>query len=138
MMREIALWWRTMQIAAQCPLVTRVLKCQRCFEPTVARYFDGHRTSPFVEELTEGFLSFLCSNVDSFVRSVARLELALARARAGSEQTTDILFDRNPERAFLELERSGELIPPEAAALYRVKVERGVPGLASCTREEVE
>ena len=57
--REIAVWWRAFQIASQCPLASRVLKHYGSFDATIEDYFASHRTSPFVEELTDHFLAFL-------------------------------------------------------------------------------
>lgn len=91
--REIAIWWRAFQIAAQCPLVSRVLKHAGLFEGTVEQYFSGQRTSPFVEELTDDFLRFLEGRAEPFLRCVARFERALLSARAGSEA------DRSPQSA---------------------------------------
>jgi len=134
--REIAIWWRTFQIESQCPLVSRVLKHYGCFNQTVTQYFDANRTSPFVEELTHQFLASLCEHNDLFLRSVSRFEQALLRARAGPEETQVILFDRNPESVFLALEGTGILPPAEPERLYRMTVDRRLPGMFRCTREE--
>jgi hypothetical protein len=135
--REIAVWWRTFQIAAQCPLVSRVLKHDGLFEATVEQYFSCHRTSPFVEELTDDFLRFLGKQADSFLRSVARFERALLSARAGSEAVEEIHFDRNPDLAFAAVGRAGTIPPPEPGIRYRMIVDRDLPGMFRCTRELV-
>jgi hypothetical protein len=134
--REIAIWWRTFQIETQCPLVSRVLKHYRCFNQTVTQYFDSNHTSPFVEELTHHFLASLREHTDPFLRSVCRFEQALLRARAGSEETDVILFDRNPDSAFLALEETGMVLPAEPGFLYRMTVDRRLLGMFRCTREE--
>lgn len=135
--REIAIWWRTFQIETQCPLVARVLKRYGLFNQTVTQYFDSNRTSPFVEELTHHFLTSLSEHTDPFLRSVSRFEHALLRARAGSEETKVILFDRNPDSAFLALEKTGTVPPAEPGVLYRMTVGRHLAGMFSCTREEI-
>ena len=56
MVREIALWWRTFQLEAQCRFTSRLLKRLGSFQALVAAYFDNNATSPFVEELSLGFL----------------------------------------------------------------------------------
>ena len=133
--REIAVWWRAFQIAAQCPLVSRVLKHNGLFEETIERYFSGHRTSPFVEELTDDFLGFLGKLADPFLRSVAEFERALLSARAGSEAVTEIHFDRNPDLAFEDLGRASSIPPPQPGIRYRMIVDRNLPGMFRCTRE---
>jgi len=135
--REIAIWWRTFQIETQCPLVSRVLKHYGCFNQTVARYFDCNHTSPFVEELTHDFLTSLSEHTDPFLRSVCQFEDALLRVRAGSEEIHVVLFDRNPDLAFLTLEKAGTLPPAEPGLLYRMTVDRRLPGMFRGSREEI-
>ena len=134
--REIAIWWRAFQIETQCPLVARVLNHYGCFNQTVTQYFDSHHTSPFVEELTHHFLASLSEHTDPFLRSVSRFEHALLRTRAGSEETHVILFDRNPDLAFLALEKTGRVPPAEHGFRYRMNVDRHLPGMIRCTCEE--
>ncbi len=133
--REIAVWWRAFQIAAQCPLVSRVLKHAGLFEGTIEQYFSGHRTSPFVEELTDDFLRFLGKQADPFLRSVARFERALLTARAGSDAVQEIHFDRNPDLAFEALGKAGAIPPPQPGIRYRMIVDRNLPEMFRCTRE---
>jgi hypothetical protein len=136
LVREIAVWWRAFQIETQCPLVARVLKHYGCFNRTVTQYFDGNHTSPFVEELIHHFLGTFSEHTDPFLRSVSRFEHALLRARAGSEETYVVLFDRNPDLAFLTMEKTGRLPPTENGFIYRVNVDPHLPGMIRCTREQ--
>ncbi len=135
--REIAIWWRAFQIETQCPLVTRVLKHYGCFNQTVAQYFDSNRTSPFVEELTHHFVVSLSEHADPFLRSVCQFEHALLRVRSGYGEAKVILFDRNPDSALWALEKTGRVPPPEPGVLYHMTVDRHLPGMFQCTREEV-
>jgi hypothetical protein len=136
--REIAIWWRAFQIGSQCPLVSLVLKRQACFDTTISDFFESNRTSPFVEELTEHFLTFLGERNDPFLCSVAAFERALLQVRAGSQETSEVEFDRNPDLAFEALER-GETIPPaESEYCYRMTVARQLPRVFRCTREVIE
>jgi len=135
--REIAVWWRAFQIGAQCPLVSRVLKQYGSFDSTIEHYFASHRTSPFVEELTDHFLAFLCGHSDRFLRTIAEFERALLRARAGSEVTCHIYFDRNPDLAFAGLGRAGTIPSPDSEFRYHMIVDRNLPGMFRCTREAI-
>ncbi len=136
--REIAVWWRAFQIATQCPLVSRLLKHHGCFDETIGQYFANNQTSPFVEELTNHFLLFLNGNNDHFLRSAAKFERALLSARAGSEDICEIYFDRNPDLAFQSLEQAGTIPPPEPGFRYRMIVDRHLPGMFRCTREDID
>ena len=73
MMRGIALWWRTLTLQMQCPFTPRLLKRLGCFDALVAGYFDRNATSPFVEELSAGFLASLHDHSDPLIRAVARI-----------------------------------------------------------------
>src|SRR4029077_19610877 len=59
MMRGITLWWRTLTLQMQCRFTPRLLKRLGCFDALVAGYFDRNAASPFVEELSAGFLTSL-------------------------------------------------------------------------------
>jgi hypothetical protein len=135
MMRGIALWWRAFALEAQCRLTTRLLKRLGCFDALVASYFDHNPTSPFVEELSADFLDALQDHADPLVRAVARFEQALLALRAGSADTFEILWDRDPERVAQALATGGELPPPEPDSRYRLRVAGNLPGMMACERE---
>ena len=77
MVREIAIWWRAFQIEDQCRFTSRLLKRCECFEDVVVTYFNNHRTSPFIEELSQDFLNSLVDHPDWLIRAVPQFELAL-------------------------------------------------------------
>jgi len=137
MVREIALWWRAFQLDVQCHFTARLLKRMGTFEGLVAAYFDGHATSPFVEELSLGFLRWLWVHDDPLIRMVSQFEYALLQARSGSPESFEILWDRNPDLVFLALENGGELPAADPASLYHLHVARDLPRLVACTRELV-
>jgi hypothetical protein len=97
MVRQIALWWRAFAIGGRCRFTARLLKHLGCFDVLVASYFDHNPTSPFVEELCLGFLSSLNNHRNRLIRDMSRFEQALLTIRAGSYDTYEILWDRNPE-----------------------------------------
>jgi hypothetical protein len=136
LMRSIALWWRALGIEAQCFVSTRLLRRLECFDQTVASFFDSQATSPFFEELAEAFLLSLARHEDVLIRSVARFERAYIRARAQeAAEAVEILWDRNPNTLFAALDQGGELPLPESGSLYRMTVDRRLPGMVACTRE---
>jgi hypothetical protein len=137
MMREIAIWWRKYQLEAQCRLTSRLLKRLNCFEGLVTTYFNNHATSPFVEELSHGFLNFLNGHDDGLVRTVARFEDALLQIRSGSAATFEVLWDRHPDHVFLALENGSELPAPENDCQYRMLLAADLPQMVSCTREQI-
>lgn len=134
MVREIALWWRKFDLERQCGFSARLLKRLGRFDMLVARYFDGNATSPFVEELSLHFLTWLQADDDPLVRAVSLFERALLMVRAGSSGTFEILWDRNPDLAFRSLKDGTEIPGPEAGPPYRMRVARDLPHMVSCTR----
>jgi hypothetical protein len=133
--REIAVWWRAFQIEDQCHFTSRLLKRCDCFENVVVAYFNNHRTSPFIEELSQDFLSSLSSHPDHLIRAVARFELAILRVRTGSAESFEVLWDRSPEPVILALDENSLLPPPETGSVYRMRIGRDLPRMIVCTRE---
>jgi hypothetical protein len=137
MVREIAVWWRAFQIEDQCRFTSRLLKRCECFEEVVVTYFNNHRTSPFIEELSQDFLRSLGDHHDGLIRAVSEFELALLQVRVGSAECFEVLWDRNPENVILALEESSELPAPEIGCLYRMRIGRDLPRMVVCTRESM-
>ena len=135
MVREIAIWWRTFQIEDQCRFTSRLLKRCECFEDVVVTYFNNHRTSPFIEELSQDFLNSLVDHPDWLIRAVSQFELALLKVRTGSAECFEVLWDRYPENVILALEESSRLPPPESGCVYRMRIGRDLPRTVVCTRE---
>ena len=133
--REIAIWWRTFQLQVQCRFTARLLKRLGSFDAAVVAYFDNNATSPFAEELSRGFLSFLRSHDDLLVSTVAQFEHALLQARAGLPGQFEIVWDRHPDQLFLALEKGCELPSPEAGCFYRMSIGRELPQMVICTKE---
>jgi len=135
LLRTIALWWRAFHLEAQCPFTTRLLKRLGRFESAVGDYFDGNSTSPYAEELSAGFLTFLQSDQNELLRRVSYFEKALLSVRAGSTETFEVLWDANPDLFFRALWESRPLPTPEAENLYRIRIGAEIPGLVACTLE---
>ncbi len=135
MVREIAVWWRAFQIEVQCHFTSRLLKRLRLFDRLVADYFDNHATSPFVEELSQGFLESLRMHDDSLVRVVSRFEYGFLKVRSGSDELFETLWDRHPDLVFLALENGKELPAAEPGSYYRLHVARTLPRLFVCSRD---
>ena len=135
MIREIAIWWRELQISAQCYFTSRLLKRLGIFEAMVTDYFNESATSPFVEELSHDFLLFAEEHGDALVRSVAQFESGFLEARAGSTKVYDVLWDRHPDEVFGALESGRPLPDADASCAYRLRIGRELPGMFQCTRE---
>jgi len=135
MVREIAIWWRAFQIDVQCHFTSRLLKRLGLFDLHVAAYFDNHATSPFVEELSQGFLESLRMHDDSLVRVVSQFEYGFLKVRSGSNESFETLWDRHPDRVFLALENGSELPDSESGCHYRLHVALTLPRLFACSRE---
>jgi hypothetical protein len=135
MIREIAIWWRKFQLEAQCHLTSRLLKHLGCFDETVVSYNNNNQTSPFVEELTDDFLSSLRMHHDHLVRTVAQFERALLKVRAGVDEHFEILWDRHPDLVFRAIEKASELPPPKPGCIYRMRIARDLPSMVACRSE---
>lgn len=133
--REIAVWWRVFQIEAQCRFTSRLLKRLDCFHEVVTLYFNGNRTSPFVEELTRDFLSSLSTHETRLIRTVARFEYALLEVRTGCIGDFEIIWDRHPDLVLKALDNGNQLPPPEPEFVYRMRVAAHLAGTVVCTRE---
>ncbi len=46
MIREIAVWWRALQLETQCYFTSRLLKRLGCFDELIVTYFKRNATSP--------------------------------------------------------------------------------------------
>ena len=137
MVREIALWWRTFQIEAQCRFTAKLLKRMRRFDAVVAKYFNSNETSPFVEELSADFLGWLRYDKDALLQAVSQFEFALLQVRAGSARAFEISWDRHPDLVFLALENTTDLPRRELGIRYHLRLDRDLKGMMDCTREIV-
>ena len=136
MVREIALWWRALQLEAQCHFTCRLLKRLNCFDALVRAYFEGNPTSPFVEEQSRDFLAWLGTHSDDpLIRTTAEFEHALLEVAAGSVEIYEVLWDRHPERVLAALENGAEIPLAEPNCLYRIQIGAQVADTVACTRE---
>jgi hypothetical protein len=135
MLREIALWWRALQLTSQCRLTALLLKRLGCFDAVVAGYFQANSTSPYIEQIARDFLHWLGNHEDPLVRAMAHFELAFVNARDGSDATVEVLWDRHPDKLFEALQRHTPLPGPEPDCVYRMRVGKNVPALMDCRRE---
>jgi hypothetical protein len=135
MLSEIAVWWRKLHVASQCRFTARLLKRFGTFDTLVLQYFNNNATSPYIEELSLGFLSALGKHADTMVRAVSQFEWAFHKVRAGSGDRYEVCWDRHPAMFLCALAGAGELPGPEDGVLYRMKIGGDIPGLFECVRE---
>jgi hypothetical protein len=135
MMREIAVWWRKLHIASQCRFTAKLLKRLGVFNSLVSQYFQNNASSPYIEELSLDFLSWLGTHADATVRAVSQFEWAFHKVRAGSADRFEVSWDRHPAIFLCSLAGDGELPEPEDGVLYRMRIGGDIPGLFECTRE---
>lgn len=135
MLREIAIWWRALQLEAQCRFTSRLLKRLGCFDAMVSAYFNCHPISPFIEELSRAFLDSLHRHPDPLIRSVSQFEWAFMLARAGSAKSFEVPWDRHPDLVIAALDTGGKLPTEDKEYRYRMLIGREIPALVSCTRE---
>jgi hypothetical protein len=137
MLREIAIWWRALQLEAQCRFTSRLLKRLGRFDEMVLAYFNSNPSSPFIEELSRDFLDWLRNNRDPLIRAVSQFELAFIQARAGASNGFQIVWDRHPDLVMLALDTGRELPDEDRDYVYHMEVGSGIPVPVSCTRKRV-
>jgi hypothetical protein len=133
--REIAVWWRALQIEDQCHFTSRLLRHRQCFDTVVTNYFNNNSTSPFIEELSRDFLSSLHDHSDCLTRAVSQFELAVLKVRAGSHERFEVDWDRDPNRVILALEEGRGLPTPESGYLFRMRIAYDLPHMVVCSCE---
>jgi hypothetical protein len=134
--RRTALFWRTLQLESQCCFTCGILKRYGRFEAAVERYFDNNSTSPFVEELSRGFLRSLRTDDEPLVRAISQFEFAVLEVKSGSRAGFEIRWDRDPARVLAALDSGSEIPAPDGRGSYRMQIDRELDGLIACTREE--
>lgn len=135
MVREIAIWWRIFALETQCHFTARLLTRLGCFDAMVASYFNSHLTSPFVEELSDGFLASLSAHEGALIRATAQFERAFLKVRSGSHEAFEVSWDRHPEHVLWAVEENRELPPAEHGYTYRMRISRDLRGLVACVRQ---
>jgi hypothetical protein len=132
-LREIAIWWRALQLEARCRFTSRLLKRLGIFHKLVEDYFDNNAIPPFVEDLSRDFLSLLSAHTDPLVLSVSQFERGFLEARAGSAEAFEVLWDRHPDIVLRALEEGTEIPGPEIERVYCMRIDRNLPRLCACT-----
>jgi hypothetical protein len=132
--RGSALFWRAFQLETQCRYTARLLKQLESFDDLVGDYFDNNPTSPFIEELSRGFLRSLNAHEDVLVHAVSQFELAVLRVKDGSAEAFETLWDRHPDLVFLALETGGGLPGPDAENYYLLRIDGALSDMVTCSR----
>jgi hypothetical protein len=138
MLREIALWWRCFQLSAQCRFTTLLLRRMGCFEHTVASFFSGQGTSPYIEQLGRSFLVYVKNRSSGTIYMIAAIELAFDALRSMEIESPiqEIVCDRNPDEVFAALIQGNSLPEADPEFRYRLFVGRELPNGIQCVREK--
>ena len=134
MLQEIALWWRCFQISAKCRYSSRLLQRLGCFHETVAEYFEGGPTSPFIEQLGPDFLESLESHPDHLIAAMARTERHMGQLQSNEIALVEIAWDRNPDLVFSALDKNEPLPRKDLGFLYRMRIGNELPQGIDCIR----
>jgi hypothetical protein len=133
LIREIAVWWRTLAVEGSCPWTTRLLKRLGIFQERVNDFYREQNVSPYVEKAGEQFLLELSAHSHPVVSALARFELALLKVRQGDTREYVVDWDRNPDAVFASF-TTGHDLPATEAGRYRTYISRDIPGLVRCDR----
>ncbi|HEX7680917.1 MAG TPA: DUF692 family protein [Thermoanaerobaculia bacterium] len=116
--------WRVFRLERNCRLTSAIL-CQRGGYDEVLAKVEQGPVSPFIEEMSDAFLSAASAHADALVRSVAAFERAMLQDD-GVERSVDWPCD--PYAVLGPLIIGGE-IPPLTTAPHRTIVSSGIQGM---------
>jgi hypothetical protein len=133
LIREIAVWWRTLAVEEYCPWSTRLLRRLGIFKKTVESFYSSQNVSPYVEKAGEQFLLELSGHPHPVVAALAQFELAMLKVKQGDTQEYTVEWDRNPDGVFACVTKEGDL-PPADEDMYRTYISSEIPGLVRCDR----
>jgi len=129
--REIAAWWRALNIERYCVLTTSLLKRWGIFESAIEEFAINQDTSRFIERLGTQFLEEMGRHENHLISCVARFELALIRVKGGDTRKYVIEWQHDPNVVLDNLLRGAAL--GEAIGIgnghYRTIVSNEEPGL---------
>jgi len=131
LIREIAVWWRTLAVEGYCPWSTRLLKRLGIFQQSVKQFYSEQNVSPYVEKAGEQFLVELSGHAHPLVTALARFELAILKVKQGDTTEYTVDWDRNPDAVFVSF-TTGHDLPASEAYIYRTYISRDIPGLVRC------
>ena len=98
--QEIILWWRCQQISSICPFTTKILNSYQLFEEVVEKYIFAVNFSPYVENIGDSFIDFICKNeqlvVPTIVKSIALTETALKKVVYDVDANYEVNWDYDP------------------------------------------
>lgn len=134
--RRIALFWRTLQLEAQCRLTSSLLRRLGVFEELVASYYSSSDTSPYSEVFTRDFLDWLGEHPEPLVQAVSSFELAMFQISLGACTAAETVWDRDPDRVLRALQMGGDLPTEEGPGVYRLRLDRELTGLFRCSRTD--
>jgi hypothetical protein len=128
-MREIATWWRALNIERYCVLTTSLLKSWDIFERTVEEFAKTREPSRFIECLGTQFLEEMGQHENHLISSVARFELALIRVQGGDTGKHVVDWQHDPAVVLDKLLCGAPLGEGISGGYYRTIVSNEEPGL---------
>jgi len=134
--REIAAWWRALNIERYCVLTTSLLKRWGIFEKTVEEFAKNRGSSRFIERLGPQFLEEMGGHENHLISSVAQFELALIWVKGGDTDEHVIDWQHDPSVVLDKLLRGAPLGKAIGEGHYRTIVSNEEPGLFRILRFE--
>ena len=115
-LKEVAVWWRAFQLEQSCPLTSGYLKRIQRFDDLVEAFYLHQTVSPFIEEATAQFLSFvpLQNDLPSLAPRLCRFESALIKVGKGDTERYVFHWDQDPYDIF-HYALGGEELPAKTA-----------------------
>ncbi len=130
--KEITVWWRAFGLETYCVFTSKLLKRLGQFDQSVEAFFRAGPTSPYIEQLSQDFLSWLSIHDNPFVSSLAQFEWAIIRVKRGDQQMYEVDWDCNPNALLEAILRETELPQADFDGGYRTTISAKIPGFVSC------
>ena len=126
--KEIAVWWRTVLLEQYCPLTSGYLKRIDRYEPLVEQFYLQEAVSAFIEKAGDQFLDFigLQQDLDEIILQLATFEKALLLTRKGSPERYEFCWECDPYDVFYYALGGEDPVDFRPTASFRISVGEGL------------
>jgi hypothetical protein len=125
LLRDVVLWWRTLGVQRGCPLTSRLLMRLGRLEHVVSDFVATQSIPPYIEDLSQAFVTWLGSDDDPLLAAVARFESGLMRVKRGDQNRFVVEWPAEPYAVLGSLLENGQL--PETGGRWWTVASAALP-----------
>lgn len=124
MVKEIAVWWRTVLLEQYCPLTSGYLKRIDRYESLVEQFYLQQAVSAFIEKAGDQFLEFIGrqQDLDKIILQLAAFEKALLLTRKGSPEMHEFCWECDPYDVFYYALGGEDQVDLTPNACFRIRI----------------